>query len=367
MALKQPVTQKRLTNIAIVRLKSHGKRFEIACYKNKVLNWREGIEKDLNEVIQTDTIFTNVSKGVVAKEDDLRKAFGTTDAEEICRKILKSGELQVSDREREVHLEGLFRDIVQIVVERCVHPQTGRQHTALTVDNALKTAGFSVQPDHAAKKQALKAIECLCTEMPDSFVRAKMRLRISCPTKLCSEIEKHLKDVVNAHIEEQQSAEGATNCLYTFMCEPSYYRDLDRLATVTHAGEGVSLQIITAAVLREGSEVIGVSSNRAPAAGDLPAKSPANIGAPAPGEASQVSTPSVCRPVAAQPDTKKKGMKCSACNAEFEDGSAFRTHVRSEWHTFNLKRKVRALAPVTEEEFAEISLDVREGFIAVES
>jgi len=35
-----PTNQIRLTNVAIVRLKKAGKRFEIACYKNKVLSWR---------------------------------------------------------------------------------------------------------------------------------------------------------------------------------------------------------------------------------------------------------------------------------------------------------------------------------------
>ena len=35
--------QKRLTNIAVVKYKKHGKRFEIACYKNKVVNWRNGM------------------------------------------------------------------------------------------------------------------------------------------------------------------------------------------------------------------------------------------------------------------------------------------------------------------------------------
>ena len=35
--------QKRLTNVAVVRLKKKGKRFEIACYKNKVVNWRNGV------------------------------------------------------------------------------------------------------------------------------------------------------------------------------------------------------------------------------------------------------------------------------------------------------------------------------------
>lgn len=35
--------QKRLTNIAVVRLKKNGKRFEIACYRNKVSDWRAGM------------------------------------------------------------------------------------------------------------------------------------------------------------------------------------------------------------------------------------------------------------------------------------------------------------------------------------
>jgi ribosome maturation protein SDO1 len=35
--------QKRLTNIAVVKYKKQGKRFEIACYKNKVINWRNGV------------------------------------------------------------------------------------------------------------------------------------------------------------------------------------------------------------------------------------------------------------------------------------------------------------------------------------
>lgn len=44
------------------RMRKGGKRFEIACYKNKVLNWRNGVEKDLDEVLQTETVFSNVSK-----------------------------------------------------------------------------------------------------------------------------------------------------------------------------------------------------------------------------------------------------------------------------------------------------------------
>ena len=36
-----PTNQKRLTNVAIVRIKKAGKRFEVACYPNKVSAWRD--------------------------------------------------------------------------------------------------------------------------------------------------------------------------------------------------------------------------------------------------------------------------------------------------------------------------------------
>ena len=42
-------------------------------------------EKNIDEVLQTETVFTNVSKGQVAKRDDLLSSFGTEDQAEICK------------------------------------------------------------------------------------------------------------------------------------------------------------------------------------------------------------------------------------------------------------------------------------------
>ncbi len=79
MSIFTPVNQIRLTNVAIVRLKRGGKRFELAAYPNKVQSWRNGLyactlpgctgwwltacsEKSLDDVLQTPTVFINVSK-----------------------------------------------------------------------------------------------------------------------------------------------------------------------------------------------------------------------------------------------------------------------------------------------------------------
>ena len=41
-------------------------------------------------------------------------------------KILEKGELQVSDKERQIQLESLFKDVATIVAEKCVNPETNR-------------------------------------------------------------------------------------------------------------------------------------------------------------------------------------------------------------------------------------------------
>lgn len=51
-----------MTNVAVVKLHKTGKRFEIACYRNKVVNWRNRVETDLDEVLQIESVFENVSK-----------------------------------------------------------------------------------------------------------------------------------------------------------------------------------------------------------------------------------------------------------------------------------------------------------------
>lgn len=87
MSVLQPIGQVRLTNVAYVRLTKNGKRFEIACYRNKVLNWRNKIEQDINEVLQVASVFLNVSKGTHASAKDLQQAFGTSDPVKVCQRF----------------------------------------------------------------------------------------------------------------------------------------------------------------------------------------------------------------------------------------------------------------------------------------
>ena len=86
--IQTPSNRQQLTNVAVVRLKKGGQRFEIACYKNKVISWRNKIESDIDDVLQSHSVFMNVSKGQTAKQEDLVKAFGIEDQTKICMEVI---------------------------------------------------------------------------------------------------------------------------------------------------------------------------------------------------------------------------------------------------------------------------------------
>lgn len=179
--IKTPTNQKLLTNVAVVRMKKCGKRFEIACYKNKVLNWRNKTEKDIDEVLQTQNVFVNVAKGQLAKTDDLQEVFETDDQLAICKIILEKGELQVSDKERQTTSDNSFKEVANLIANMCVNPETQRPYSLDTIENALHDAHFSLKANRSAKQQALEMIPKLRETL--KIDRAKMRIRVSVPAK----------------------------------------------------------------------------------------------------------------------------------------------------------------------------------------
>lgn len=99
-----------MTNVAIIRYRLNNKHFEIACYKNKAINWRNGQEKNIeffiiiivSEVLQIDKIFTSASHGQIASNGELKGYFGDISKKEIVKIILDKGELQIGEKERDV-------------------------------------------------------------------------------------------------------------------------------------------------------------------------------------------------------------------------------------------------------------------------
>jgi ribosome maturation protein SDO1 len=221
--INQPINQVRLTNVAVVRHTVKGLRFEIACYRNKVLDYRAGLETDLSEVLQTERVFTNVSKGKFAAAADLKKAFGNTEQEKIAKLILDQGKIQVSDLERQHLLENTQTQIATWVSDNCVHSVSKRPFTMSHIQSAL--SNFPVQPHKALKRQYLDAVKFLKDVLP--IERAKMELSF----EYNPSDEEIIKETLSAvEVESyRKNNGGGPQTVVVFQVDPSHYRRLNEI------------------------------------------------------------------------------------------------------------------------------------------
>ncbi|KAH7731282.1 shwachman-Bodian-Diamond syndrome [Aphelenchoides avenae] len=243
--IKTPTNQKLLTNVAVVRMKKNGKRFEVACYKNKVLNWRNKTEKDIDEVLQTQSVFTNVSKGQLAKRDELIEAFGTENQLEICKLILDKGDLQVSDKERQVTAESSFKEVANIIANMCVDPETKRPYSPAVIEKALRDQHFSLKSNRSAKQHALEAIPKLRETM--KIDRAKMRLRVAIPAKEAKMLHDKLKALFS-DVEVEDWEKGDLEIVG--LVEPGNYRTIAEMIKAETRSHG-QLELLSLKVVND--------------------------------------------------------------------------------------------------------------------
>lgn len=207
-------------------------------------------EKDIDEVLQTHSVFINVSKGQFAKKDDLLKAFGTEDVTTVCKEILSKGELQVSDKERHSQLDSLFKDIATNVADKCVNPESKRPYPVSMIEKAMKDIHFSVKPNRNAKQQALDVIPLLRESIP--LERASMRIKVVFTGKEAKKLKDKIVKTCTT-IEEDDWDNGTVTLVG--LIDPGQYRTIDDMLREDTKGAG-TLELLNLKEVVEVEEVL---------------------------------------------------------------------------------------------------------------
>ena len=176
--IKQPVGQKVFTNISIVKLKLGKSRFELACYPNKVQDYRDKKEKDINEVLQAKEIFTNAVKGDLVPKKVLKEVFPKMSYQDIIKLILDKGDIQTGEKEREEANSNKKNYIANIVVQKTYNTENGLPFPQDMITQALDDINFRYNEKENEKKQALKAIKELIQHKVLPIERKLMQLKI---------------------------------------------------------------------------------------------------------------------------------------------------------------------------------------------
>lgn len=83
--------------------------------------------------------------------------------------ILKKGEVQVGEKERDHDLTSLRKEIATLVAEKCVDPATQRPYPVGMIEKAMAEAGYSVKPNKNAKSQV-----CISADLKNQLLTATL-------------------------------------------------------------------------------------------------------------------------------------------------------------------------------------------------
>ena len=128
----------------VARIKQKGKHFEILVDLQSAMDLRKLNKGSIMEVMQIDRVFTDAKKGMQASSAELEVAFGTDDVHAIGDKIVKQGEIMLTQEFRDEEREKKLKQIVDYLVINSVDPTNGRPHTQERIKNALEQIHLNI-------------------------------------------------------------------------------------------------------------------------------------------------------------------------------------------------------------------------------
>jgi len=159
----------------LARIKKTGKNFEIIVDLDDAFKFKKG-EISFIEA-EGDKVFTDSKKGQVPSSADLRQAFGTTDINEIVQKIVKEGEVQLTQEHRGAEQEQKFKQVVDFLSRNAVDPQTKNPHTPERIKNALEQAHINIK-NTPIENQIKEIVEEISKIIPIKLETKKVKITI---------------------------------------------------------------------------------------------------------------------------------------------------------------------------------------------
>ena len=126
----------------VAKLRREGKNFEILIDAEKANQFRLGKSVNIEEVVATEEVFSDAKKGTRASEHELKKLFGTDDKFEICKIIIKEGNVPVTANMLRKEVEQKRKQIINLIHRNSVDPGTSKPHPITRIDNAMNATYY---------------------------------------------------------------------------------------------------------------------------------------------------------------------------------------------------------------------------------
>ncbi len=182
-----------MVDVTVVRYSYEGEKFEILVKPDPALDYKLGKKKNIAAVLVSEEIYTDSGKGTKPGTEKLLKAFKTEYQTEIAQIILEKGDLNLTTDQRRKMIDEKKKQVVEFIAKTYVDPKTHLPHPPLRVEQAMKDARVSVDPQKTVDEQVKDIVEKLRSII--ALKSENLQLEIIVPAQYASQSYSVLKFV----------------------------------------------------------------------------------------------------------------------------------------------------------------------------
>lgn len=168
----------RLEEAVPARLKTHGTTFEVLVEPDGALAIKRGEKVNLEEILAVEDIFENASRGDRSAEEDLIKAFGTTDTLTIAETIIKKGEISLTAEQRKRFVENKRRQVIEVIARNAINPQTRTPHPPARIEQAMTEARVNIDPSKSTDELVKITMKAIRPIIPIRFEEVEVAVKV---------------------------------------------------------------------------------------------------------------------------------------------------------------------------------------------
>jgi len=161
----------------VARLRVGSLIFETMVDLDNALKFKRGMPVNIKDITRDNLVWKDIKKGLKAGSEDLKKSFGTDNFEEVVGKIVKKGEIEVTQEHRDAETERRKKQIVDFLIKNAVDARTNRPFTPDMIENALDQSGAKIE-NRAIEGQINDILEKLRKILPLKIETKKLSIKI---------------------------------------------------------------------------------------------------------------------------------------------------------------------------------------------
>ena len=173
----------------LARYKVKSTMYEIQVDLDEALKVQTG-KGNIQAALDMPQIYSDLKKGQVASQDQLKNAFMTTDVYQIATTIIQKGEVQKNQDFRDAEREAKVKQVIQLILRNAVD-QHGRPYTEDRIKRALDEAKAHID-NRPAEQQLAGILDKLKTIIPIKLDTKKIKLTI--PAQYSGQVYGLIKD-----------------------------------------------------------------------------------------------------------------------------------------------------------------------------